>query len=211
MIDIVQKDVENYAKNHSKPETALLKEVREFTMTQTTAPQMLSGSLEGNFLKMVVQLTGAKRILELGTFTGYSALWMAQGLAKDGEIITCDASPEHAKIAQGFFDKSPYKNNIHIKIGPALDTLKTLQGPFDIAFIDADKANYPAYYEKCIELVRSGGSILVDNTLWNGRVLNPQETSDKCIHQLNETVLKDDRVDSVLITIRDGIQWIRKK
>lgn len=211
MIEIVNKAVENYAFAHSKPENELLQELREYTMTQTTAPQMLSGPLEGNFLKMVVQLTGAKRILELGTFTGYSALWMAQGLAKDGEIITCDMSPEHAKIARSFFDRSPYKNNIHIKVGPALETLETLQGTFDIAFIDADKANYTAYYEKCMQLIRPGGSILVDNTLWSGAVVNPKEKSDFAIHHLNETILKDDRVENVLITIRDGIQWARKK
>ncbi|MCC7460601.1 MAG: class I SAM-dependent methyltransferase [Proteobacteria bacterium] len=211
MIEIVHSAIEHYSISHSKPETALLREVREFTMTQTTAPQMLSGPLEGNFLKMVVQMTGAKRVLELGTFTGYSALWMAQGLQPGGEIITCDASPEHAKIAQDFFDKSPYKNNIKIKLGAALDTIATLEGPFDVAFIDADKANYSAYYEKCMELIRPGGSILVDNTLWDGRVLNPQEKSDKSIHALNELIAKDPRVDSVLVTIRDGIQWARKK
>jgi caffeoyl-CoA O-methyltransferase len=211
MIEIVNKAVENYAFAHSKPENELLKEVREYTMSQVHGSQMLSGPLEGNFLKMVVQLTGAKRILELGTFTGYSALWMAQGMAAGGEIITCDLSPESAKIARGFFDRSEYKNNIHIKVGPALETLETLKGPFDIAFIDADKNNYAAYYEKCMQLVRPGGSILVDNTLWGGAVLNPQEKSDKSIHQLNQTIVNDPRVDSVLITIRDGIQWARKK
>lgn len=211
MIEIVNKDVENYAFAHSKPENALLKEVREYTMSQVHGSQMLSGPLEGNFLKMVVQLTGAKRILEIGTFTGYSALWMAQGLVPGGEIITCDLSPESAAIARGFFDRSEYKNQIHIKVGPALETLETLQGPFDIAFIDADKNNYSAYYEKCMNLVRPSGSILVDNTLWSGAVLDPKEKSDKSIHQLNQTIVNDPRVDSVLITIRDGIQWVRKK
>ncbi len=211
MIEIVQKDVENYAKNHSKPEDILLQELREFTSKNTTSPQMLSGALEGNFLKMVVALTGAKRILEIGTFTGYSALWMAQGMQQDGEIITCDASSEHALIAKRYFDRSPYKNQIHIQVGPALETLQTLHAPFDVAFIDADKANYCAYYDKCVELVRSGGSILVDNTLWSGAVLDPKEKSDKAIHALNEKILNDPRVDSVLLTIRDGIQWVIKK
>lgn len=179
-------------------------------MTKTDMPQMLSGPLEGNFLKMVAKLTGAKRILELGTFTGYSALWLAQGLEKGGEIITCEFNPDNAKIAQGFFDKSPFKNNIHIKIGKALDTLETLKGPFDLAFIDADKSNYPIYYEKCLEMLRPGGSILVDNTLWGGAVLDPQDTQTRAIHKLNGMILKDDRVENVLVTIRDGIQWIRK-
>ncbi|MEZ4846798.1 MAG: class I SAM-dependent methyltransferase [Bdellovibrionota bacterium] len=171
---------------------------------------MLSGTRR-EFSKMVVQMTGAKRVLEIGTFTGYSAPWMVQGLPSDGELVTCDVSPENAKIAQGFFDQSPYKKNIHLKVGSALDTLETLKGPFDVAFIDADKANYSAYYEKCMELVRPGGSILVDNTLWSGAVLDPKEKSDIAIHALNEKIANDPRVDSVLITIRDGIQWARKK
>ncbi len=211
MTVIVNKEIEEYAKNHSKPETTLLKEVREYTMTKTSMPQMLSGPLEGNFLKMVVQMTGAKRILELGTFTGYSALWMVQALQKGGEVITCEFNPDNAKIAQGFFDKSPNKNNIQIKIGPALETLETLQGPFDVVFIDADKSNYPAYYEKCLSLLRSGGSILIDNTLWSGEILNPQDTQTRAIHKLNETIAKDERVENVLVTIRDGIQWVMKK
>ena len=211
MKPIVLPEINDYAVHQSKPEPDYLTRVREFTQKEVSAPQMLSGPLEGNFLKMVATLTGAKRILEIGTYTGYSALWMAQGMQDSGQIITCEASEEHAQIARNHFDQSPYGKNIEIKVGSALDTLETLEGPFDMAFIDADKSNYTNYYEKCMELIRPGGSILVDNTLWSGKVLDPQEESDKAIHSLNQHITKDDRVDSLLVTIRDGIQWVRKK
>ncbi len=211
MEHLIDPRIDTYAAQHSKPETPLLKKVREFTETQVAQPQMLSGPLAGNFLKMVVKLTKSHKILELGTYTGYSALWMAEGMEKDGKIITCDASPEHAQIARRHFDESPFAKNIEIKIGPALSTLETLKGTFDLVFIDADKENYPTYYEKCITMVRAGGSILIDNTLWSGKVLNPQDPSTKAIHRLNEMIAKDSRVDNVLITVRDGIHWIVKK
>lgn len=211
MEHIVDPQIDKYSAHYSKQEPDYIRKVREFTMSQVPNSQMLSGPLEGNFLKMVVQLTQAKKILELGTYTGYSALWMAEGLAEDGKIITCEASPEHATMSRKHFDESPHAKKIDIKFGPALETLENIHDTFDVVFIDADKTNYPSYYEKAMRLVRSGGSILIDNMLWSGKVLDPQDASSKIIHELNRAISKDTRVTNILVTIRDGIQWVIKK
>lgn len=211
MEHLVDPEINKYAAYYSKHEPEYIRNVRKFTETQVENAQMLSGPLEGNFLKMVVQLTQAKKILELGTFTGYSALWMAEGLGEDGKITTCEASSEHAIIARRHFDESPHAKKIDIKFGPALESLETIHDTFDIVFIDADKTNYPTYYEKAMRIVRSGGSILIDNMLWSGKVLNPQDGSTKIIHELNRAISHDTRVQNILVTIRDGIQWVIKK
>jgi caffeoyl-CoA O-methyltransferase len=174
------------------------------------APQMLTGRLEGRLLKLLAALCGAERVLEIGTFTGYSALSMAEGLPDDGRIITCEIEKAHAAMAQRYFDRSPHGKKIEIRLGPALETLASLTGPFDLAFIDADKGNYPAYYERSVELVRPGGLILVDNTLWSGQVLNPQDAESKAIDALNRRIAADARVENVLLTVRDGLQVVRK-
>lgn len=207
--------VEEYLLEYAKPETPLLAKIRQFTQEALPeAQEMLSGPLSGNFLKMVVQVTGAKYILELGTFTGYSSLWMAEGLSGAGEIITCELSPQNAKYARNYFDQSPHKNLIRIMMGPALESVLKLakeKKVFDLIFIDADKKNYPEYYERCLGMLKRGGSILVDNTLWGGEVTSPRDISGKTIHQLNKIILQDNRVDAVHVPVRDGIQWVRKK
>lgn len=208
---IVEKSIENYAFEHTASEPELLLELQKETYETMEWPHMITGRMEGRFLKMLVQITNAKNILEIGTFTGYSALCMAEGLPADGKIITCDINENSRDFAQKYFDRSEYGHKIELKFGPALDTLKTLQGPFDLVFIDADKSNYPHYYEQCLPLVRSGGLIVIDNTLWSGLVLNPENNATKAIDAINKTVAKDSRVENVLLTVRDGIQLIRKK
>lgn len=210
-MDFIDKDLERYAFDHTAPEPALLRRLSDETHARMQQPQMLTGRLEGRLLKMLAQVSGAKTVLEIGTFTGYSALSMAEGLPEDGQVVTCEIEPAHAAMAQRYFDDSPHGKKIRILMGPALATLESLQGPFDLAFIDADKENYPAYYEKVIGLIRPGGLLLVDNTLWSGRVLRPQDPESIAIDTLNKRIAKDDRVENVLLTVRDGIQLVRKK
>lgn len=208
---LVAPEIDEYAVSKSEPTSQLLQELVEVTHRDTEWPIMLTGPLEGRFLKMMVQITGAKRVLEIGMFTGYSALSMAEGLPEDGELITCDIDPHCIGIARKFFDRSPYGRKIKIKEGPALDSIKTLNGPFDVVFIDADKPNYSNYYEAVLPLLRQGGVILVDNALFGGAVLNPNDERSEAIAKLNDFIAKDERVDRVLLPIRDGVFVVRKR
>src|ERR1700747_1555369 len=163
--------VEQFAEQHSDPETDLYARLREETYRVMKNPQMQVGVLEGRFLKMLVRLTGARNILEIGMFTGYSTLMIAEALPDDGRLITCEINPEAEAIARRYFAESPHGNKITIRMGPALDTIKTLTGPLDLIFIDADKPNYSNYYEACLPLLKPGGLIVGDNVLWSGKVV----------------------------------------
>jgi len=182
-----------------------------YTRQHCALPQMMVGHLEGNLLAMLIKLTGARRVLEIGLFTGYSAIAMAEALPEEGELVSCEIDPKHARIAQGFIDKSPHRDKILIKLGPAIDSLKSLTGPFDMVFIDADKENYGDYYEAVLGLLRPGGLMVADNVLWSGAVLDPQQESDRALVNFNARVLEDHRVEQVMLTVRDGILLIRKK
>jgi caffeoyl-CoA O-methyltransferase len=168
------------------------------------------GALEGAFLRMLVLMTGAKRILEIGTFTGYSALLWAEALPRDGRVITCDINPETTEIAKRYFAESPQGHKIEVKLGPALHSLKFIDGPFDICFIDADKESYPQYYEACFERVRPRGLIVLDNMLRDGQVLEPADPGSLAIDALNKRIRKDPRVENVLLPVRDGIMLVLK-
>jgi len=172
---------------------------------------MQVGRIEGRFLKMLVRLTGARRILEIGMFTGYSALMMAEGLPDDGHLITCDVNPEAEAIAQRYFNESPDAHKIEIRMGPALDTIKSLSEPIDIVFIDADKTNYSNYYEAIMPLVKPGGLIVADNVLWSGRVLDPQSEDDHAIVAFDKLVQSDPRLENVCLTVRDGMMLAWKR
>jgi caffeoyl-CoA O-methyltransferase len=209
-MDIVDAKLEKYAFDRTRPEPDLLRALAEETHARMRAPQMLTGRLEGRLLKLLAAVSGAKRVLEIGTFTGYSALSMAEGLPDDGRVITCEIEPAHADMARRYFERSPHGRKIEIRMGPALETLASLSGPFDLAFIDADKENYPAYYERTVELIRPGGLILVDNTLWSGQVLKPGDAESKAIDAVNRRIAGDTRVENVLLTVRDGLQIVRK-
>jgi caffeoyl-CoA O-methyltransferase len=210
-MDIVDKDIEKYAFDRTAPEPELLRRLTEETYARMKWPGMLTGRLEGRLLKLLASLSGARRVLEIGTFTGYSALSLAEGLPEDGRVVTCEIEPANAEFARRYFEASPHGKKIEIKLGAALDTLKTLAGPFDLAFIDADKENYPAYYERVMELIRPGGLILVDNTLWSGRVLQPEDAESRAIDAVNARIASDARVENVLLTVRDGLQVVRKR
>jgi caffeoyl-CoA O-methyltransferase len=208
---LVAPEVDSYAVSKSEPTSDLLKELVEVTERDTAMPIMLTGPLEGRFLKMMAQLTGAKRVLEIGMFTGYSALSMAEGMPDDGELITCDLDPNCISIARSFYARSPYGKKIIVMEGPALESLKKIKGPFDMAFIDADKPNYTNYYEAVLPLMRQGGLILIDNVLYSGKVVAPECENSTAIAALNDRIANDERVDRVLLPIRDGVFMVRKR
>ncbi len=207
----INEAVEQFARDHTDPESDLFLQLRDETYRDMNCPQMQVGRIEGRFLKMLVRLTSARRILELGMFTGYSALMMAEGLPEDGKIITCDVDPKAEAIARRFFAESPNGHKIEIRMGPALETIKTLVGPLDMVFIDADKGNYSNYYEAVFPLVRPGGLIVADNVLWSGRVLHPESPDDHAIVAFDKLVQSDPRVENVCLTVRDGIMLAWKK
>ena len=192
-------------------ESELHRALVEATCEKTELPQMQVGHLEGAFLKLLVKAVGARRILEIGTFTGYSALLMAEGMPQGGTLSTCDIDKEATAIAQGFWRQSHHGKKIGLRLGPALESLKKIKGLFDLVFIDADKENYLNYWNACVPKVRQGGLLLVDNTLWSGRVLDPQDETDRAIARFNEVVRGDKRVNLVLLTIRDGLTLAVKK
>jgi len=175
------------------------------------APQMIVGPLEGAFLKMMTQLVRATSVLEIGMFTGYSALCFAEALPANGTVLTCEIDEESAALARRYFARSPIGKKIEIRMGPALDTMRGLKGPFDLIFIDADKVNYVNYYRRALDLLSPQGVILIDNVLWDGEVLKhpaPDENT-AAIQELNRVVATDPRVTAVLVTIRDGVLVIR--
>jgi len=193
------------------PESDLCRALREETQRRMEAPQMIVGPLEGAFLKMMTQLVRATRVLEIGMFTGYSALCFAEALPANGTVLTCEIDEESAALARRYFARSPIGKKIEIRMGPALDTMRGLKGPFDLIFIDADKVNYVSYYRRALDLLSPQGVILIDNVLWDGEVLKhpaPDENT-AAIQELNRVVATDPRVTAVLVTIRDGVLVIR--
>jgi len=211
-MDIVAREAEEYALDHTSPLSALLEEVEYFTLTKTPYPSMLTGRVEGRFLQLVTQLSGARQIVEIGTFTGYSALAMAEVLPESGKILTIEHNPEHAKIAQDFFNRSPSGFKITLRLGEALEILKTLpDAKTDLVFIDADKRNYSAYYKESMRILRNGGLILADNALWYGRIFDPKDDESRAMASFNELVKADNQAEKLFLTIRDGIYLIRKR
>ena len=204
-MQFINEAVEHFAHDHTSEESDLFRRLRDETYREMNLPQMQVGRIEGKFLKMLVRLTGARRILEIGMFTGYSALMMAEGLPNDGELITCDIDPKAEAMAKKYFAESPHGHKIKVRIGPALETIKQLRGPLDIVFIDADKGNYWNYYEASLPLLKKGGLVVADNVLWSGEVLNPETPDGKAIFDFDERVQSDPRVENVCLTVRDGM------
>jgi caffeoyl-CoA O-methyltransferase len=207
---ITNDKIENYCRSHTTPLPEIFSKLRESTYAEAKMPQMQVGLLEGRFLGLLVALTGAKRVLEFGTFTGFSSLAMAQYLPDDGKVITCDIDPIHTAIAKRFWSESPHGKKIDLHLGPALETVEKLNETFDLVFIDADKANYVNYWEKSLPKVRKGGLIVVDNVLWGGAVLDPQDKSDHDIVNFNKHAAKDKRVEVIMLPLRDGVLVARK-
>jgi caffeoyl-CoA O-methyltransferase len=212
MADFIDPGVEQFARDHTEPEGELHVRLREETYRVMDQPQMQIDAIEGRFLKLLVRVTGARAILEIGTFTGYSALMMAEGLPDDGRLVTCEVDPKAEAIARRYFSESPHGSKIALRMGPALETIKKLSGPLDLVFIDADKANYSNYYEASLPLLRPGGLIVADNVLWSGKVLDPRELDDHALVAFDRMVQSDPRVENVCLTVRDGMMlaWKRK-
>jgi len=212
MLPILPQAIEDYCATHSSAPSPLLDELERYTQAHCALPQMLIGPLEGELLKLLVKLTGARRILEIGLFTGYSALTMAEALPDDGELISCDIDAANAAVAQAFFDRSPHGRKIAIHLGPALDTLNTFPAnrAFDFVFLDADKENYINYYEAVLPRLKPNGLLVADNVLWSGKVLDPKEPSDRALVAFNDLVQRDPRVEKVMLGVRDGVLLIRK-
>jgi caffeoyl-CoA O-methyltransferase len=208
----VPERIERFVQDHTTPLPELLEELERETYETTENPGMLTGRVEGQLLQMLVRVSGARRVLEVGTFTGFSALMMAKGLPDDGEIITCEVEEKYAEIARSYFDRSPYSDRIRVMVGPAMESLARIHdGSIDFMFIDADKTSYLAYYEEGLRVLRSGGLIAVDNVLWRGRVLNPRDENSWALAGFDSFVREDSRVEKVMLAVRDGIYLIRKK
>lgn len=212
MKDLVLPEIETYAEAHSWRESDVCRALREETYRRMEFPQMVVGPFEGAFLKMMARIVQAKRILEVGTFTGYSALCFAEALPRDGQVITCDIDEQSVALAKTYWAKSPHGGKIDARLGPAVETLGTVSGPFDVIFIDADKINYLKYYRRALELIASRGVILIDNVLWSGEVLKSDavDSSTAAIQELNQIIASDRGVTAVLATIRDGIFVVSK-
>jgi caffeoyl-CoA O-methyltransferase len=212
MAFIVAPELEAYAEAHTTPPPPHLVALAEETQRTLDAPQMMVGALEGRFLEFLVFASRAERVLEIGTFSGYSSLSMAAALGVTGRITTLELSERHAEVARRHIAASPYAERIEVVVGPALDSLARLDGPWDLVFIDADKTNYANYYESVLPKLADDGLIAVDNVLWSGRVLDPSDTSPDtaAIVAFNDRVRSDSRVTCVLCTVRDGVLLIRK-
>jgi caffeoyl-CoA O-methyltransferase len=215
MPGIVPEEIERYAEEHSTPVEERMDALAEETRSTLRAPGMLSGAVEGRLLEVLVFATGAQRVLEFGTYSGYSALSMARALPPDGRIYTLEVDEEHAAFAQRHIDASPFADRIEVLLGPALESVERLEGPFDLVFIDADKENYGRYYEAALAKLSPRGLIVVDNTLWSGAVLDPdaEDASDstRALAAFNDVVVSDERVICVMLTVRDGVTLIRRR
>ena len=202
----VSSEILAYCESHSNKDSELLKELIEHTYATETAPQMISGSHVGNFLQSLIKMTKSKNILEIGMFTGYSALKMAEVIPKNGIVHTCELMEQHVQTASSFFNRSSHKDKISIFKGPATETLEQLKMNFyDFVFIDADKQNYCEYYQKAIKLLKPGGVIVLDNMLWSGGVIEPKDIDSQALADTAEYITSDDRVYNFLAPIRDGL------
>lgn len=209
---ITDPDVQRYAEEHTTAPPPWLQELEHATREELSSPQMLTGRLEGRLLETLVFATRARRVLELGTYSGYSALAMAAALPEDGELITCEIDSRRADFARQHVARTRYADRIEIRVGPALETLRVLDGRFDLIFIDADKGAYPSYFEESLRVLADHGIIVLDNTLRGGAVLDHGTADDntRVIAALNERLANDERVVSVVLPVRDGVTLVRR-
>jgi predicted O-methyltransferase YrrM len=211
---LVSQAVEDYAAAHTTPAAAHLQALAEETRATLSSPGMLTGEVEGRFLELLVFALRPRLVLEIGTYSGYSALSMAAALPDGARIITCELKDEHADVAERHIAAAGLTDRIEVRRGPALDTIASLDGPFDLVFIDADKAGYLEYYEAVLPKLSEGGLVVVDNVLWSGRVADPPSDDDaestRALRAFNDHVAADERVVGVMLTVRDGITLVRR-
>ncbi len=211
-MNLVSPEIEKYIAVHTTDESGILAELNRKTHADVLMPQMLSGKVQGQFLKFISRMLQPRRILEIGTYTGYAAICLAEGLTEDGRLFTIDINEELGELVKTYIDKAGLSNKIIPIIGDACDEIAKLDESFDLVFIDADKQNYSNYYDLVIDNVRSGGFILADNVLWSGKIIEEKKDKDtKKLAEFNTKVQQDNRVENVIISIRDGIMMARKK
>ena len=211
-VDTMQNQMLNYCREHSNENSSVVVDLEKYTFDNEDVPQMICGQLVGNFLHSIILLIKAKMVVEVGMFTGFSALKMAEALPEDGEIHTCELMDKHIQTARTFFDRSDHGYKITIHSGPALKSLEQMQvGSFDMAFIDADKTNYLDYYKICLTLIHRGGVIILDNMLWGGDVLDPKDDDAKSIRKTGDFIQSDTRIFNTLLPIRDGLMLCIKQ
>ncbi|SDE25215.1 Predicted O-methyltransferase YrrM [Dyadobacter soli] len=206
-------EIEEYSEAHTEDENALLKSLNRDTHANVLSPRMLSGHMQGRFLSMISRMIRPDRILEIGTYTGYSGICLAEGLNPGGKLVTIDVNEELESFTRRYFDQTPFKDQIDYRIGNALDIIPTLTDTFDIVFIDADKINYSAYFNLCLDKTRTGGFLIADNVLWSGKVVEQLKKNDKDTQALldfNRMVHEDPRVSNILLPIRDGLMILQK-
>ena len=210
-MEFIDEGIEEYARLHTEPENDLLKELVRETHAMVLQPRMLSGHLQGRFLSFIAKVYQPSLILEIGTYTGYSALCMAEGLKAGGRLITIDVNEELETFTRSFFDRSPYKEQIDYRIADAAHEIPAIEGPIDLVFIDADKRNYALYFDLVIDKMRPGGLILVDNVLWSGKIIEEaaRDKSTQALRDFNTKVANDSRVEPLLLPIRDGLFLLR--
>jgi len=207
---LVDETIEDYAFVNTRSEPPLLQELIDQTNLNMGWPQKLSGRLVGRTLKLLSAMVQPKTALEIGMFTGYSALSIAEGMPTDGKLICCETNPRAIEFAQGFFDRSEHGHKIEVIFGRALDTLETLDLELDFTFIDADKRNYLNYYQRVKQMTRPGGLIILDNVLWSGKVVQPESDIDDILVETNRFIAADPDVENVFLTVRDGLNVVRK-
>jgi len=213
-MEFIDQKLDDYVCMHTSEEDDLLKELNRQTHLKILQPRMLSGHFQGRFLSMISKMIQPTSILEIGTYTGYSALCLAEGLKSEGKLLTIDKNPELEDFVRNFFEKSAYSENIEFVIADAMKYIPTIKQSFDLVFIDADKGNYLNYYKLVIDMIPSGGYLLADNVLWSGKVIDEKSVNDKdtkAIMEFNLYVMNDIRVENVLLPIRDGLLLMRKK
>ena len=213
-MNFIPENIDSYVVNHSQKEPELLQQLNKETWQKVLNPRMLSGAFQGRILAMISKLIQPKTILEIGTYTGYSALCLAEGLCKNGQLITIDKNEELEEFAASYFNKSSYKSQIKQMVGNALDVIPTINKKFDLVFIDADKNNYSNYFNLVIDKMNSGGVILSDNVLWSGKVveeINSKDADTRALVKYNMLLSTDERIETVLLPIRDGLTISRVK
>lgn len=214
-MEFINEAIQNYAEQHTAAESEILRRINRETYTDILHPRMLSGQLQGRILSMLSKMIKPHSIIEIGTFTGYSAVCLAEGLSEDGKLCTIDINEELEERVIGYFNKAGINSKVDYRIGNALDIIPLLDGPFDLIFIDADKENYQNYFDLIIDKTVTGGIIIADNVLWSGKVLNNDgkkiDKDTQALIKFNDSINNDDRLENVLFPIRDGLMVIRKK